>query len=199
MQKLILSCFFTACSIAIASTTAVASVMAQTMGEYIDPTTPQMIEKIAGNIVTFKDATGTSRNYYVPKWMFDQYNLKVGTSANLYNRNVTQGIYNDLHIDNSYIDIVSQGLPENMGAVALQDTRSQCVISESLATEGLSSGKRVWFKGDGCPSTIPIVGAMSFYQSQSTAAVERRDRDAALPSTTPETINEKPSDSSLTR
>ncbi|WP_201321841.1 hypothetical protein [Pseudanabaena sp. lw0831] len=186
MQKLILSFLFTAFSIAIASTTSVTSVKAQTMGEYLDETTPQVVEKIAGNIVTFKNATGESHNYYVPNWMFDKYNLKVGTSANLYNRNVTQGIYRDLHVNNRYIDIVSKGLPENMGAFALHDIRRHCIVSEGLATEDLYSGKRVWFKTEGCPSTIPIVGAMSFYQSKPIASVEKSDRDAALPSTTPE-------------
>ncbi|GBO53300.1 hypothetical protein APA_1207 [Pseudanabaena sp. lw0831] len=156
------------------------------MGEYLDETTPQVVEKIAGNIVTFKNATGESHNYYVPNWMFDKYNLKVGTSANLYNRNVTQGIYRDLHVNNRYIDIVSKGLPENMGAFALHDIRRHCIVSEGLATEDLYSGKRVWFKTEGCPSTIPIVGAMSFYQSKPIASVEKSDRDAALPSTTPE-------------
>jgi hypothetical protein len=186
MQKLILSFLFTAFSIAIASTTSVTSVKAQAMSEYLDETMPQVIEKIAGNIVTFKNATGESHNYYVPNWMFDKYNLKVGTSANLYNRNVTQGIYRDLHINNRYIDSVSQGLSETMGAFALHDIRKHCIVSERLATEDLYSGKRVWFKTEGCPSTIPIVGAMSFYQTKPIASVETSDRDAALPSTTPE-------------
>ena len=199
MQKFILSFLFAAFSIAIASTTSVTSVKSQTMGEYLDETTPQVIEKIAGNIVTFKNAAGESNNYYVPNWMFDKYNLKVGTSANLYNRNITQGVYRDLHIDNRYIDIVSKGLPKNMGAFALHDIRRNCIVSEGLATEGLYSGKRVWFKTEGCPSTIPIVGAMSFYQSTPIASVEKSDRDAALPSTTPESVNEIPSDSNQTR
>ncbi len=186
MQKLILSFLFTAFSIAIASTTSITSVKAQPMGEYIDETTPQVIEKIAGNIVTFKNAMGESHNYYVPNWMFDKYNLKVGTSASLYNRNVTQGIYRDLHINNRYIDVFSQGLPETMGAFALHDIRKHCIVSERLATEDLYSGKRVWFKTEGCPSTIPIVGAMSFYPSKPIASIEKSDRDAVLPSITPE-------------
>jgi hypothetical protein len=199
MQKLILSFFFTAFSIAIASTTSVTSIKAQTTGEYLDETTPQVIEKIAGNIVTFKNATGESHNYFVPNWMFDKYNLKVGTSANLYNRNVTQGIYRDLHIDNRYIDSVSQGLSESMGAFALHDIRRDCIVSEGLATEDLYSGKRVWFKTEGCPSTIPIVGSMSFYQSKPIASVENKDRDAVLPFTTPEAMNQNPSESNQNR
>jgi hypothetical protein len=186
MQKLILSFLFTAFSIAIAATTSSTSAKAQTMGEYIDETTPQVVEKISGNIVTFKNATGESHNYYVPTWMFEKYNLKVGTSANLYNRNVTQGIYRDLHINNRYIDVVNQGLSQTMGSFALHDIRRHCIVSERLATEDLYSGKRVWFKTEGCPSTIPIVGAMSFYPSKPIASVEKSDRDAVLPSTTPE-------------
>lgn len=186
MQKLMLSFLFTAFSIAIASTTSVTSINAQTTSEYLDETTPQVIEKIAGNIVTFKNATGESHNYYVPNWMFEKYNLKVGTSASLYNRNVTQGVYRDLHINNRYIDSVSQVLSESMGAFALHDIRRHCIVSEGLATEDLYSGKRVWFKTEGCPSTIPIVGSMSFYQSKPIASIEKSDRDAALPSTTPE-------------
>jgi hypothetical protein len=141
MQKLILSFLFTAFSIAIASTTSVTSIKAQNTSEYLDETTPQVIEKIAGNIVTFKNATGESHNYYVPNWMFEKYNLKVGTSASLYNRNVTQGIYRDLHINNRYIDSVSQVLSESMGAFALHDIRRHCIVSEGLATEDLYSGK----------------------------------------------------------
>ncbi len=199
MQKLILSFLFTAFSIAIASTTSVTSIKAQTTSEYLDETTPQVIEKIAGNIVTFKNATGESHNYFVPNWMFEKYNLKVGTSANLYNRNVTQGVYRDLHINNRYIDSVSQGLSESMGAFALHDIRRHCIVSEGLATEDLYSGKRVWFKTEGCPSTIPIVGSMSFYQSKPIASVEKSDRDAALPSTTPEAVNQIPVDSNQIR
>jgi hypothetical protein len=158
MQKLMLSGFFTAIAIAIASTTSVMSAKSETMSEYLDNTTPQVIEKISGNIVTFKNVAGESNNYYVPNWMFEKYSLKVGTSANLYNRNITQGIYHGRYIQ-------SQGLPANMGAFALHDIRRNCIISEGMATEGLFSGQKVWFKTDDCPSTIPIVGSMSFYQA----------------------------------
>jgi hypothetical protein len=199
MQKLILSFLFTAFSIAIASTTSVTSIKAQTTSEYLDETTPQVIEKIAGNIVTFKNATGESHNYFVPNWMFEKYNLKVGTSASLYNRNVTQGVYRDLHINNRYIDSVSQVLSESIGAFALHDIRRHCIVSEGLATEDLYSGKRVWFKTEGCPTTIPIVGSMSFYQSKPIATVENKDRDAVLPFTTPEAMNQIPSESNQNR
>jgi hypothetical protein len=93
MQKLVLSCFFSTIAIAIATTTSVTSAKAQTMGEYLDTATPQVIEKMVGNIVTFKNMAGESHNYFVPNWMIDKYSLKVGTSASLYNRNITQGIY----------------------------------------------------------------------------------------------------------
>ena len=159
MQKLILSCFFSA--IAIASTTSVISVTsvnAQTMGEYLDTTTPQVIEKMDGNIVTFKNMAGESHNYFVPSWMIEKYELKVGTSASLYNRNIIQGIYR-----HRYIAVVSQGLPENMGAFAIHETERNCTTPPS---EGLTWGKRVWYKTDRCPSTIPIVGSMSFFQSK---------------------------------
>lgn len=160
MQKLILSCLITGCSVVIAATTAGTTVQAQSADEYIDSTSPQVIQKIDGNIVSFKNAVGESHDYYVPDWMFSKYNLQVGTSANLYNRNIVQGIYRDRYIE----DVNSSLL--NIGAFALHDTRSACLISSSHATEGLSSGKRVWFKTKDCPSTIPMVGSMSFYQSK---------------------------------
>ncbi|MBD2187826.1 hypothetical protein [Pseudanabaena mucicola] len=169
MQKLMLSGFFTAIAIAIASTTSVMSAKSETMSEYLDNTTPQVIEKISGNIVTFKNVAGESNNYYVPNWMFERYSLKVGTSANLYNRNITQGIYRGRYIE-------SQGLPANMGAFALHDIRHNCIISEGMATEGLFSGQRVWFKTEDCPSTIPIVGSMSFYKPNSlTTAIKESE------------------------
>ncbi len=161
MQKLILSCLFTAFSIAIASTTSVTSVKAQTASEYLDSTSSQVVDKISGNIITFKNTTGESHNYYVPNWMIDKYSLKVGTAATLYNRNISQGIYRD-----RYIDVASQSLPENMAAFTIHDTERNCTVAESPASEGLTSGKRVWYKTDSCPSAIPIVGAMSFYQTK---------------------------------
>jgi hypothetical protein len=132
MKKTILSCFSTIISVVIASTASVLSVNAQTTGEYIDSSSAQTIEKISGNIVTFKDVKGESRNYYVDDWMFTNYNLKVGSSMNLYNRNVIQGIFRG-----SYIDVVSQGLPENMSAFAIHETRQKCTIEQSPASAGL--------------------------------------------------------------
>ncbi len=167
MQKFILNSILTICSVAIATTAFAISANAQTADEYIDNTSPQTIEKIAGNIVTFKNITGTSNNYYVPNWMFEKYNLQVGSSASLYNRNIVQGIYRD-----KYLDVASPSLL-NVNTFALHDTLSDCVISERLATQGLASGKRVWFKTQGCPSTIPIVGAMSFYTPKTVASVEQ--------------------------
>ncbi|PZO36975.1 MAG: hypothetical protein DCF19_20030 [Pseudanabaena frigida] len=193
MQKFVLGCFFTVFSIALATTTSVTSIKAETTTEYLDNTTPQVIEKISGNIITFKNAMGESHNYFVPSWMIEQYSLKVGTSANLYNRNIVQGIYRD-----RYIDVASLSLPENMSAFTIHETERNCTIPQSPASEGLTSGKRVWYKTDSCPSAIPIVGSMSFYQTK-TASSEQSDRSATFPSTTPETTNQQTPDSSLIR
>ncbi|OIP78479.1 MAG: hypothetical protein AUK48_01540 [Oscillatoriales cyanobacterium CG2_30_44_21] len=195
MQKLILGCLVSIAAIAIPA----AAINAQNVSEYLDNRTPQVIEKISGNIVTFKNATGESNNYYVPNWMLDKYALRIGTSANLYNRNITQGIYRD-----EYIDVSSQSLMGSTSSFALHDTRSGCVISERLATEGLASGKRVWFKTEGCPSTIPIVGAMSFYEAQSFVSAQQRDLNSMSPSETlktvqPETVNKQSPDPTFTR
>jgi hypothetical protein len=175
MQKLILSFSITACSIAIAATSAVTSVAAQSKDVFLDSTSPQVIEKMDGNIVTFKNTLGESNDYYVPNWMFSKYNLQVGTAANLYNRNIVQGVYRD-----HYIDSVSSSLL-SADAFALHDTRSNCMISPHYATEGLASGKRVWFKTKDCPSTIPIVGSMSFYQPKAIASVSPIDSSESLP------------------
>jgi hypothetical protein len=178
MQKIILSCFVSAISIAIASTTSVTAAKAQPMGEYLDSTTAQVIEKISGNIVTFKNSAGESNNYFVPSWMIDKYALKVGTSASLYNRNIVQGIYRD-----RYIDVFSQGLLSNMGAFSIHETERNCTMLQSPASEGLTSGKRVWYKTDSCPSAIPIVGSMSLYQPRSVTSSTESEIDAT---TTPE-------------
>jgi len=182
MQKLILSFSIAACSMAIAATTAVTSIEAQSVDEYLDSTSPQVIQKIDGNIVTFTNELGESHNYYVPNWMFSKYNLQVGTSVNLYNRNIVQGIYHDRYIDGATPSLL------NADAFALGDTRSDCLISPRYGTEGLSSGKRVWFKTKDCPSTIPIVGAMSFYQPRTIASTTPIDSSASLPSTMPTSI-----------
>jgi hypothetical protein len=186
MQKIINGCFSTIVSVAIASTLSAYSVNAQTTGEYLDSSSPQTIEKISGNIVTFKDVKGESRNYYVPDWMFSNYNLKVGSAMNLYNRNVIQGIFRG-----SYIEIVSQGLPENMGAFAIHETRQRCTIEQSPASAGLASGKRVWYKSVCCPSTIPVVGAMWSYQAKEIVSIEpsiRQTIPPAVPTPPPVTI-----------
>lgn len=182
MQKLLINCLITGCSIAIAATTAVASIEAQSADEYLDSTSPQVIQKIDGNIVTFKNSLGEAHNYYVPNWMFSKYNLQVGTSANLYNRNIVQGIYHDRYIDGASSSLL------NTDAFSLNDSRSDCLISSRYATEGLASGKRVWFKTKDCPSTIPIVGSMSFYQPKTVASVTPIDSSASLPTTTPTSV-----------
>jgi hypothetical protein len=174
MKKIILGCFFSVISIAIAATTLATAAKAQTMGEYLDSTTSQVIEKISGNIVTFKDSAGESHNYFVPSWMIEKYALKVGTSASLYNRNIIQGIYRD-----RYIDVVSQGLPANKSAFTIHETERNCTVQQSPASEGLTSGKRVWYKTDSCPSAIPIVGSMSLYQPRSVASSEQSELGAA--------------------
>ncbi|MBD2178687.1 hypothetical protein H6F42_17345 [Pseudanabaena sp. FACHB-1998] len=176
MQKLILSFLITGFSIAIAATTAVTSIEAQSTDEYLDSTSPQVIEKIDGNIVTFKNVSGESHNYYVPSWMFSKYNLQVGTSANLYNRNIVQGIYRDRYIEGTSSSLM------NGDSFALNDSRSDCLISQRYGTEDLSSGKRVWFKTKDCPSTIPIVGSMSFFQPKTVSSVVPDDSSASLPS-----------------
>ena len=104
MQKLTLGGLVTTVAIAIAMTTSVTPAKAEAVGEYLDHATPQVIEKMAGNIITFRNSMGESHNYYVPTWMIEKYNLQIGTSANLYNRNVIQGMYHD-----RYISVVNQG------------------------------------------------------------------------------------------
>lgn len=177
MQKLIRLFLFSTISIAIASIGSVKSSEAQPAGEYLDSSSPQTIEIISGNIVTFKDGSGVSRKYYVPDWMFSQYALKVGSSMNLYNRNVIQGVFRD-----SYIESVSGGTPLDIKAFTIHETRRRCTIDQSPASEGLASGKRVWFKAVCCPSTIPVVGAMWSYQAREIAAVTRPIEPPFVPS-----------------
>ncbi len=155
-------------------------------GEFLDSTSPQVIQKISGNIVTFKDSQGTVRDYYVPTWMLTKYSLKEGTSATLYNRNVIQGSFKG-----SYIDVANSALPENTESFAIHDTRKNCTLRESPASIGLGSGKRVWYKEECCPSTLPVVGAMSFYQKRE-IVVERTERQVIPPAQTPAPVYEEP-------
>jgi hypothetical protein len=156
-------------------------------GQYIDSSSPQVIEKISdGNIVTFKDSKGTSRNYYVPGWMFSKYDLKVGTSATLFNANVIQGTYGG-----SYIEVAEPGVPETPDVFAVHDTRRFCTVAESPASAGLSAGKTVWYKDQCCPSTIPVVGAMSFYQKRE-IVVERVERQVLPPAAPAPVIETQP-------
>lgn len=179
MQKLILSYFLSAISVAIASTIPILAIEAQPVdpvnkyaGEYIDSTYPQTIEKISDNVVAFRDINGVSRNYYVPDWMFEKYNLRVGSAMNLYNRNVIQGFFRDSEREahresaNVYIDLVSDSLISTMYAFSVPESRRFCSISQSPASEGLASGRRVWYKSVCCPSTIPVVGAMWVYEKK---------------------------------
>ncbi|WP_055076966.1 hypothetical protein [Pseudanabaena sp. 'Roaring Creek'] len=169
MPKFILRFLLGAIPIAIVLMASETAAQTQTMGEYLDSNTPQVIEKISGNIITFKNTTGESHAYYVPSWMIEKYNLNVGTSASLYNRNIIQGIYRD-----RYIDVVRQGLPQNMVAFRLHDTEMNCTIPQSPASEGLMWGKPVWYKTESCPSAIPIVGSMSLYIPRALALSETK-------------------------
>jgi len=177
MKKLTLG-FLSVISVAISSTIPILAIEAQPVdpidkyaGEYIVSTYPQTIEKISDNVVMFRDVNGVSRNYYVPDWMFEKYELKVGSAVNLYNRNVIQGFFRDTeraaHRDSSnpYIDLVRDSLiSKNMYAFSVPESRRFCSISQSPASEGLASGRRVWYKSVCCPSTIPVVGAMWVYE-----------------------------------
>ena len=174
MQKLTLGGLFTTIAIAIAMTTSVTPAKAQAVGEYLDSTTPQVIEKMSGNIITFRNSMGESHNYYVPTWMIEKYNLQIGTSAYLYNRNVIQGMYQD-----RYINVVNQGLPTNMSAFTIHEVERHCTVAENPAGAGMSMGGRVWYMAANCPSFIPIVGSMSFYKAK-LAAAEQRDRDVSV-------------------
>ena len=175
MQKLTLGGLFTTMAIAIAMTTSVTPAKAEAVGEYLDNATPQVIEKMSGNIITFRNSMGESHNYYVPTWMIEKYNLQIGTSANLYNRNVIQGMYHD-----RYISVVNQGLPANMGAFTIHEVERHCTVAENPAGEGMSMGGRVWYMAANCPSAIPIVGSMSFYKAK-LASAEQRDVSVLLP------------------
>ncbi|AFY74081.1 hypothetical protein Syn7502_02059 [Synechococcus sp. PCC 7502] len=161
MQKLSLGYFFTTMSIAIASTALIGVTSAQAeTGEFIDSSSPQVIQNISGNIITFKGREVEAHNYYVPYWMFSKYNLQVGSSVYLYNRNVIQGIYRG-----PYVDAISDGLLKE-GAFSISQTRRYCTVTESPASEGLEEGKRIWYKSECCLATIPVVGAMWMYEPQ---------------------------------
>jgi hypothetical protein len=175
MQKFTFGGLFTAIAIAVAMTTSVTTVKAEAVGEYLDTTTPQVIEKMAGNIITFRNSIGESHNYYVPTWMIEKYNLQIGTSANLYNRNVIQGMYQD-----RYINVVNQGLPANMSAFTIHEVERHCTVADNPAGEAMSMGGRVWYLAGNCPSAIPIVGSMSFYKAK-LAVAEQRDVSVLLP------------------
>lgn len=153
-------------------------------GIYIDSSTPQVIENIDGNIVTFKDSSGKSNVYYVPSWMFQKYDLKVGTEATLFNKNVIQGIYKS----STYIEVADPGIPTQPAVFAVHDTRKYCTKAESPASVGLWSGKRVWYKGECCLATIPIVGSMSFYKKREIAveSVSRPELPPPTPYVAPE-------------
>lgn len=146
-------------------------------GIYIDSSEPQVIEGVDGNLVTFKTSSGQSNTYYVPNWMFEKYDLKVGTEATLYNKNVIQGVYK-----NGYIEVADPGIPTEPDIFAVHDTRKSCTKLESPASVGLGSGKRVWYKAECCLATIPVVGSMSFYKKRE-IAVESVSRPELPPPT----------------
>jgi hypothetical protein len=72
-----------------------------------------------------------------------------------------------------------------MDAFALHETLRTCRRFDNPESEGLGSGKRVWYKTEGCPSTIPIVGAMGVSQSKTVAFVETTPTPTPINSTTP--------------
>ncbi|MEE3718759.1 hypothetical protein V2H45_18610 [Tumidithrix elongata RA019] len=122
--------------------------------------------------------SGESHNYYVPTWMIEKYDLKVSSSTYLYNRNIVQGIYH-----NRYINEISPGLLD-MDAFAIHETLRNCRRFDNPESEGLGSGKHVWYKTEGCPSMIPIVGAMDVSQPKTVAFVDTTPTPTPMNSTT---------------
>jgi hypothetical protein len=149
MQKLILSCSVAVCLIA---TAAVTSVEAKSDDIFWDSRSPQVIEKITGNIVTFKNVAGESNNYYIPNWVFSEYNLQVGNSANVYSRKMDRVDYG-----NGYI---AESTPKFVNTSSL-DSRSKCIPSQRYLTQSSSSTKQVLLTTKDCLSTIPITGVIS--------------------------------------
>lgn len=146
------------------SALAVMPTLAAPESTFIDSSSMQTVEKIDGNIVTFKDTQGQSNVYYVPDWMLEKYqdNLKVGTPVTLYNKNIIQGVYGVAPFGSGYVNVAMPGIPD-LEAFATHQTRAGCTSIESPASKGLKAGSRVWYKEKCCLSTIPVVGAMSFY------------------------------------
>ncbi|MEE3718355.1 hypothetical protein V2H45_16565 [Tumidithrix elongata RA019] len=135
--------------------------IAQAEEVFLDSTVPQVIQKISpGNIVTFKNDKGELNDYYVPDWMFSKYDLQVGKTAFLFNRNVIQGKLGSGYVDTD--DKAVLGLDD----FAYGQTRVGCSAVESPASRGLRWGSRLWYKDICCFSTIPVVGSMSFYQKK---------------------------------
>ena len=131
MQKLIISCSIAVCSIVAAATAFTTTVEAQTPEQtpvgFLDNTSPQVIEKINGNIVTFRNDAGESDNSYVPTWMLSKFNLQVGTSVNLFNGNMAQTTYADRNIKE-----VSPIL-KKVGTSAVNKPRSECILAPLLS------------------------------------------------------------------
>ena len=130
MQKLIISCSIAVCSIVAAATAFTTTVEAQTPEQtpvgFLDNTSLQVIEKINGNIVTFKNDAGESNNSYVPTWMFSKFNLQVVTSVNLFNSDMAQTTYPDRNIKE-----VSPIL-KKVDTSAVNKPRSECILSPIL-------------------------------------------------------------------
>jgi hypothetical protein len=162
MKKLILSCSIAVCSMAIATTAAVTSVEAQSKDGFWDSSSPQVIEKIAGTqafdkvagrMVTFKSASGESNNYYLPNWIFSEYNLKVGNSAMISSRDENALTSGDRYSSGANPKSVDTSSPKNLG--------SGCIPSQRYRPEGSSSTKQVLLKTKDCLLTIPVSAVSS--------------------------------------
>lgn len=166
--------------------------IAQAQEAFIDSTVPQVIEKISpGNVVTFKNDKGELNDYYVPDWMFSKYDLKVGKTAFLFNRNVIQGELGPRSLVGfGYVDTDDKNVL-NLKDFAYSQTRVGCTNLESPASKGLSPGKRLWAKDICCFSTIPVVGAMSFYQKKE-IVVQQSSIPLISPATTTPAKYEEP-------
>jgi hypothetical protein len=161
--------------------------IAQAQEVFMDSTVPQVIQKISpGGIVTFKNPQGELNNYYVPEWMFSKYDLKVGTKAFLYNRNVIQG-----KLGSGFVDTDEKGVLK-LNDFAYGQTRVGCTPAQSPASAGLRGGSRMWYKDVCCFSTLPVVGSMSFYEKKEIAVEPSQYQGLPPASTAPAQYDSNP-------
>ncbi len=104
---------------AIAATAAVTSTEALSPAGFLDETSPQVIEKINGNMVTYRNGAGESRKSYLPTWMFSKFNLQVGSSVNLFDDNMAQV---------SSADPLIKSTPPKLNKVDASAPRSNCIL-----------------------------------------------------------------------